>query len=244
MKEQLTLFREDSHANHSALLESGKEKMMNATCGTKCLEQYKRLNPNSSSLKTSMVSSILMAEWYSNRCALTWKLKGTKFSRLLFQLVPKTLHTDEIDAGLSPTVKTFDATVQRKLDENGKNISKTSGKSYGVHLTQMAESGILPTPKARDWKGEGFKNDLPTMLLTPSASDGMRSGMTMDSLKRHNKPNAEKSNLAEQIAHRVGGGTSHLNPRFVAEMMGFPVNWTELPFQNGETNPSKDTETQ
>jgi len=28
--------------------------------------------------------------------------------------------------------------------------------------------------------------------------------------------------------------TSQLNPRFVAEMMGFPPNWTELPFQNGE----------
>ena len=27
---------------------------------------------------------------------------------------------------------------------------------------------------------------------------------------------------------------SQLNPRFVAEMMGFPPNWTELPFQSGE----------
>jgi hypothetical protein len=68
--------------------------------------------------------------------------------------------------------------------------------------------------------------------------------MTMDSLKRHNKVNAENSNLAEQIAHKVGGGTSHLNPRFVAEMMGFPPNWTELPFLNGEQNQSKDTVTQ
>ena len=37
---------------------------------------------------------------------------------------------------------------------------------------------------------------------------------------------------------------SQLNPRFVAEMMGFPVNWTELPFQSGEQSPSKDMETQ
>jgi hypothetical protein len=34
--------------------------------------------------------------------------------------------------------------------------------------------------------------------------------------------------------------TSQLNPRFVAEMMGFPPNWTELPFQSGETKASKD----
>ena len=26
-----------------------------------------------------------------------------------------------------------------------------------------------------------------------------------------------------------------MKPRFVAEMMGFPANWTELPFQSGET---------
>jgi hypothetical protein len=36
---------------------------------------------------------------------------------------------------------------------------------------------------------------------------------------------------------------SQLNPRFVAEMMGFPPNWTELPFLNGGQNQSKDTET-
>ena len=35
---------------------------------------------------------------------------------------------------------------------------------------------------------------------------------------------------------------SQLNPRFVAEMMGFPPDWTELPFHPGRTNPSKDLE--
>jgi len=40
----------------------------------------------------------------------------------------------------------------------------------------------------------------------------------------------------------IGQG-SQLNPRFVAEMMGFPVNWTELPFQSGETKALKPTET-
>ena len=35
----------------------------------------------------------------------------------------------------------------------------------------------------------------------------------------------------------IPGAYSQLNPRFVAEMMGFPPNWTELPFQSGEQNP-------
>jgi hypothetical protein len=124
----------------------------------------------------------------------------------------------------------------------------------GVTLTDLKVWGMLPTPTVMDStnatatmkstqvkEGSMHSMTLSRFLLTPSASDGLRSGMTMDSLKRHNKVNAENSNLAEQIAHKVGGGTSHLNPRFVAEMMGFPPNWTELPFQSGEQNPSKDT---
>jgi hypothetical protein len=40
------------------------------------------------------------------------------------------------------------------------------------------------------------------------------------------------------------GKTSQLNPQFVEEMMGFPENWTALPFLNGATNQLKHTETQ
>jgi hypothetical protein len=524
MQTKLTFLLEDSPANHSHLPEKEKGKMMNATCGARCLEQYKRLNRDSSSLKMSLVSRILMADWYSSRCALTWKMKGTKYSRLLFQLQPKTHRIEETDAGLllktpcsadaytenltkkeqrfgnsgtlaqevqtgfiyqrgmlpTPTASDVEGGVSNPnqiTQKNGRFVrtSNNTGTEFGAKLRDVV--GMLPTPQATDWntatkpetyearrqrhaakgvnlqmslrqmavmlptptvmdsanngdmtaaaklmqgathrssgqpiqktltmeihqqiladnqplmeelankpmlkrtnlppqkefvewirsvtnakelsqmidvklstaehwfrtdaKGfshpsieewtkiaeifqvteqmnarmmeqssiewtgmlptpnaaEGYKGAktynpksqmgsslsamagsgmLPTptamdstsatasmkstqvkegsmhsmtlsrFLLTPSASDGLRSGMTMDSLKRHNKVNAENSNLAEQIAHKVGGGTSHLNPRFVAEMMGFPVNWTELPFQSGEQNPSKDTET-
>lgn len=37
--------------------------------------------------------------------------------------------------------------------------------------------------------------------------------------------------------------TSQLSPLFVEEMMGFPKNWTVLPFQSGEENQSKHTAT-
>jgi hypothetical protein len=45
-----------------------------------------------------------------------------------------------------------------------------------------------------------------------------------------------------KIAKELAGTTSQLNPRFVLEMMGFPPNWTELPFLNGETSQSKPLE--
>lgn len=50
-------------------------------------------------------------------------------------------------------------------------------------------------------------------------------------------PKRQSDTLAHHI-HGINGEpgkTFQLNPLFVAEMMGFPVNWTELPFQNGET---------
>ena len=59
---------------------------------------------------------------------------------------------------------------------------------------------MLPTPKARDWKGEGFNTDLPTMFIKGS--------------------------------NQKHGITFQLNPKFVLEMMGFPADFTEKPFNN------------
>ena len=75
------------------------------------------------------------------------------------------------------------------------------------------------------------------LLLTPGAADGMRANFTMESLRNHNKPHAERSNLSEQIAHKIGGGTSQLNPLFVAEMMNFPLDWLVSPFLGGGRKP-------
>jgi len=46
-----------------------------------------------------------------------------------------------------------------------------------------------------------------------------------------------------QIVKQTHGKSSQLSPLFVEEMMGFPKNWTALPFQSGEENQSKHTET-
>jgi hypothetical protein len=51
--------------------------------------------------------------------------------------------------------------------------------------------------------------------------------------------------VAHQTQSVPDGESSRLSPLFTEEMMGFPFLWTTLPFlsQNGETNPSKPTET-
>ena len=156
--------------------------------------------------------------------------------------------------GLLPTPCSIEATKFTKT------INPNSQMGQG--LTALAVNGLLSTPTAMEvkhsnrvkgLKEQGVKgmysrkngalrpNGLTDFLdfhylLTPMAADGMRANMNMQALKNHNK---EKANLSEQIAHKVGGGTSQLNPLFVEEMMGFPLMWTALPFlsPSGDKNP-------
>jgi hypothetical protein len=136
------------------------------------------------------------------------------------------------------------------LDKGGGRINKSLSPNAAERptLALAARKGLLPTPcsieatkftktiNPNSQMGQGLTAlAVNGLLLTPSATDGLRSTMTID-LKSHNKENA---NLAEQIAHKVGGGTSQLNPLFVEEMMGFPLMWTALPFlsPSGDKNP-------
>jgi len=177
---QISMFTEEefqscqaaSLANPTQVLESDLEKRMNATCGPKCLEQFEKFSHVG--LWAKMFSALLIGQagWFSTKCRLTWKLKGTKYNRLYFQLVQSTPHTSDKEFGSAP---------------------------------------ILPTPMAQ----EGGK-------ITGKENQ--------DSLTKR--------------AREQTGKTSQLNPQFVEEMMGFPENWTASPFQSGETNPSKHTETQ
>ena len=253
IEDELTSLQEAFHASPTAQQERGSEKRMSVTCGQRCLESFAKFNRATSWAKMFAASLVGMKDWSSTRCKLTWKMKATKSHRIYFQLVPSMLPTEEIGSGLLlipttvmtdeppekmraranrkgyknttkygsllsqvkysgmlPTVKTFDSHKQRKLNENGENISKTTGTKYGIHLTQMAEAGMLPTPNAMDWN-------------TARSEEALKAAK-----EKHG------SALQDTLRQRAGQG-SQLNPRFVAEMMGFPPNWTELPFQSGET---------
>lgn len=129
------------------------------------------------------------------------------------------------------------------IDKGGGRINRSPSPNAADRptLALAARKGLLPTPTAMEIKHSNRVKGLTDFqdfhyLLTPTASDGIRANMNMQDLKKHNK---ENSNLAEQIAHKVGGGTSQLNPLFVEEMMGFPLMWTVFPFlsPSGDKNP-------
>jgi hypothetical protein len=218
-EEQLTSSPEAFPVSHTAQQESDSEKKMSATCGQKCLEQFEKFNHVGLWGKTFSALLIGMEGWYSKRCKLIWKLKGTKSNRMYFQLRPLTLPTEGIGFGLLPTVAAMDA--------NGiKNIRKDSnilhGGRHSVSLTHMFHLKMLPTPTATDWKG----------AYPPS------------SINNHPARKNMMRNAYQLTKEDYNSKTSQLSPQFVLEMMGFPTNWTLLPFLNGEQNQSKQEETQ
>jgi hypothetical protein len=111
---------------------------------------------------------------------------------------------------LLPTLTVFDST---NASATMKSSQVKEGSMHSMTLTRMMDKGMLPTPTVSDMNA-GRRGNQPRANhnpLTNSLKDAM--------------------NFIEQTSK-----CSQLNPRFVAEMMGFPPNWTELPFQNGEAN--------
>ena len=98
------------------------------------------------------------------------------------------------------------------------NRSLSKGASERPTLALAARMGMLPTPTA---------NDARNVSLPPSQAK--RDGGMVKTVMRSDE-------------YRAGAGF-RLNPRFVAEMMGFPIDWTALPFKGGAGNPSKPTAT-
>jgi hypothetical protein len=96
---------------------------------------------------------------------------------------------------------------------------------------------MLPTPMAQD----GKNSTLPKSQINRTSIVGMLCTPTAQASRGNTSDKRGKGNLTDQIAEMelMPGQTSQLNPRFVMEMMGFPPDWTELPFLSGETNQSK-----
>jgi hypothetical protein len=78
------------------------------------------------------------------------------------------------------------------------------------------------------------------MLPTPTTA--LTKHSDKEAYWKNRKDKGRQQDLA-MVVHNQVGYNSQLNPQFVLEMMGFPPDWTELPFLNGETNPSKPEET-
>jgi hypothetical protein len=263
-EEKLTSSQGDFHANRTQVPESEKERKMNATSGRKCLEQLEKFNHVGLWAKTFSALLIGQGDWYSTRCKLTWKLRGTKYGRMYCQLYPSTLPIEEIGFGLLLKTPSAMDSYSENLTKKEQKFGNSGTLAQEVQSGFIYQRGLLPTPRASE--GGAFKDEngqmkpsgisamaIMGLLPTPTAMDSTNATATMsmgmlptptcqDAKQKENSPSQQHK--LQELAIRVAGGTgSQLNPQFVLEMMGFPPDWTELPFLSGETNQSKQPET-
>ena len=185
--------------------------------------------------------------------AVILNAKDIPSSRYLYRLVPSVHLTDGIEFGLLPTVTAQD-------------YKRRGPGSRQQGLPEIIHGMLLPTPVAteihhaervRKWKSmnlssphaqiAGEKNpngltdflDFHGLLPTPTARD-WKGAPTLENFQRKGK-NPHQGSLPDFFAR--AGRSFQLNPLFVAEMMGFPVNWTVLPFLPVGSSPSRDMET-
>ena len=239
-EDRLTLFLVDSLANHTVTLGSEEARKMTVTSGQRCAELFGRYNHVSLWAKMLLGCLVGTTEWYSTKLLLTWKMKDMRHKRFLFQLVPRMPHTEEIEFSLLPTPMaqnretTLDKTLERK--------EKYGGEKRAMYLENYAVMELLPTPRV---KGHGNSHqrieDGKIDDLTTMAKRGMLPTPRQRDWKGCERYRNDIPSFIEDKL-KIIGKTSQLNPLFVAEMMGFPPNWTVLPFQRGETNQLRDTE--
>jgi hypothetical protein len=104
-----------------------------------------------------------------------------------------------------------DRSLPETWDKRMERLKEKGMTSFSMPLKVMAMKGMLPTPTASD-KNAGRRGNAPREKHNPMTN----------SLK-------DAANFIEQTSK-----CSQLNPLFVEEMMGFPKNWTTLPFLNGD----------
>jgi hypothetical protein len=98
-------------------------------------------------------------------------------------------------------------TTREEVMDTDKFKERMEKYDNGTTIPNLATQvlGMLPTPKCQEERGNASKD-------------------------------RGKFNLTDEVARiwKPPGKSSQLSPLFVEEMMGFPKNWTALPFQSGD----------
>jgi hypothetical protein len=153
---------------------------------------------------------------------LRWKAKTTKFNRLLFQLAPLALRTEETESGLLPTPSTVDSGSYF-------NQSDSSNAAKRPTLGAMAKYGLWPTPK-------GHAGSMRRLKPTPVQLAG-KAGMDLSVAVRIHLPTPTANRRDGLQSHGVNVISGQLNPRWVEWLMGYPSGWTDL--EDSETQSSR-----
>ena len=245
-EEKLTSSQQASPASRLATQEREKAVKTTVSSGRKILEYSERLNQDGSFARTFRGLLLLNQDWYSSKCALTWKMKATKYNRLLFQLVPKMRFTGETEFGLLPTTKACDGIVRHSKNMAEKKFNNGGDVDLSIALMMLptltaSETYLRSNLKSTQQK-EGSMHSVNLsnvlqMLPTPKASDNRDRGSIEDNAIQRRMQIGKSIELSMVVNSKNRG--LKLQPAFAAWMMNLPEDWTLLPFQkaNGEQNP-------
>jgi DNA-cytosine methyltransferase len=120
--------------------------------------------------------------------------------------------------------------------------SQALGGSVGNSTEQPQKRGcVWPSPHSKRSGLEGADRvGVEDTIITPEQTSpnpnsnlGSKGGLHQEGAQASM---GYSGHAMHSVTQQKTGTTSQLNPRFVAEMMGFPPNWTELPFLSGEKN--------
>jgi hypothetical protein len=206
-EKQMSLW-EDSHVNHFQSQEKEKERVTIDISGQKCLDSLGKSNPNSLLERMSKILLTSKTAWSSKLCALTWKVKATKFNRSIFQLQVSVLPTEEKESGLWLTPS---ATMRS-------NRSKKAMEHRIKYRASVGRKTVPPGSLAEQIQYGKPITDMKQMWPTPTANEdacGKPTGKMQKMLGNH-----------PEVRKPLDGGT--LNPEWVEWLMGFPRGWTDL----------------
>lgn len=176
-------------------------------------DSFARYDPATSSWRTSQ--RCFLEDWQT--FSATWPRSGMMRNGTAYRLPPLARVTDEIGSGLLPTP----SAVTYGSNQGG-GMGRVGPVRYS--LESMARMKLLPTSKAASGGPEFVKLDRPSTgmsletvvrLLPPPQATDYRSGTGSSHDGKSQTP---------QLRHISGG---LLNPRFVEEMMGFPIDHSD-----------------
>lgn len=186
---------------------------------------------------------------YSNKNMLskqfvqTLSVKDIQSNRYLYRLAVSVRRTDVTEYGLLPTVTASEGSRGGQFVD-GRRITRKTGNVFSSKLVDLAKSGLLPTPMASDatmgaiiGKNDVFvttKNGTPRKVNQNGQNGSLGLARYVQMLPTPQARDFKGQCAKTQSCLPNHFGTSQLNPLFVAEMMGFPIDWTVLPFLNGE----------
>ena len=249
-EKQILLFGEDesmslaegSPASHSVLPGSDEARTMTVTSGRQCGMLSQKSGLLGLFVKTFLVSSV----WgNSKECVHLWKTSVTKSNRSLFQLARWEQDTRDTGCSLLPT-----PTIPNGGRVNPEGTSATGRKPDGgkaqMDLGHAIKMELSPTPsagnfndgetleswekrrqknKAKGINGNGHGTPLAIqakLSAAPSARD-WKNGKASPTAERNSRPLNEQT-----INNIVSEDSGMLNPRFVEEYQGFPIDHTAL----------------